>query len=111
VKHKRRDVDLHFDTNNQNDSDATHAHANQITSFYKAIYQINDIVLGLVFLIGSFLFFSNTTMTWGTILFVIGSLQMTARPVISFIHDLKLSRYYHKQYLKHKNKTSNDTID
>lgn len=34
----------------------------------------------------------------GTVLFVIGSLQMTARPIISFIHDLKLSNYYRRLY-------------
>lgn len=73
-------------------------HAQEITMFYKAIYQINDIVLGLVFLIGSFLFFSDSTMVIGTVLFVIGSLQMTARPLISFVHDLKLSNYYRKAY-------------
>ncbi len=36
------DVDLHFNTNQ---------------FIYKALYQINDIVLGIIFLIGSFLFF------------------------------------------------------
>ena len=34
----------------------------------------------------------------GTILFVIGSIQMTARPVISFVHDMKLSKYYKRKY-------------
>ncbi|UDI77448.1 YrhK family protein [Staphylococcus taiwanensis] len=88
------DVDLHFNTNKFNDDD----HAKQISFFYKALYQINDIVLGIIFLVGSFFFFSDSTMVAGTVLFVIGSLQMTARPVISFIHDLKLSKYYKQKY-------------
>lgn len=46
------DVDLHFNTNQFNEDD----HAKQISFFYKALYQINDIVLGIIFLIGSFLF-------------------------------------------------------
>ena len=91
------DVDLHFNTNRFNEDD----HAKQISFFYKALYQINDIVLGIIFLIGSFLFFSDQTMIAGTILFVIGSLQMTARPVISFVHDMKLSRYYKRKYSQH----------
>ncbi len=44
------DVDLHFNTNKFNEDD----HAKQISFFYKALYQINDIVLGLIFLVGSF---------------------------------------------------------
>ncbi|MBE7356889.1 YrhK family protein [Staphylococcus haemolyticus] len=88
------DVDLHFNTNQFNEDD----HAKQISFFYKALYQINDIVLGIIFLIGSFLFFSDQTMIAGTILFVIGSIQMTARPVISFVHDMKLSKYYKRKY-------------
>ncbi|MFI8539277.1 YrhK family protein [Staphylococcus pasteuri] len=99
----KNSVDLHLNTNNQKYDLATQDHANQITNFYKAIYQINDIILVLVFLVGSFFFFSDATMTLGTILFVIGSIQMTARPVISFIHDMKLSRYYHKRYIEEKN--------
>lgn len=108
VKKHPNDVDLHFNTNNQLNSKATEAHANQITNFYKAIYQVNDIVLGLVFLVGSFLFFSDKTVTIGTVLFVIGSIQMTIRPFISFVHDLKLANFYHKQYLKDLNQNTNN---
>lgn len=96
------DVDLHFNTNKFNDDD----HAKQISFFYKALYQINDIVLGIIFLVGSFFFFSDSTMVAGTVLFVIGSLQMTARPVISFIHDLKLSKYYKRKYRELSNEVN-----
>lgn len=82
----------HVDLNFQNDSKES-----SITMYYKALYQLNDVVLGLVFLIGSFLFFSDSTMVAGTILFVIGSIQMTARPLIAFAHDIHLARYYKKQ--------------
>ncbi|EHJ08956.1 YrhK family protein [Staphylococcus simiae] len=95
MKHKN-DVDLHFNRNNF--AEKTDYHANQITNFYKALYQVNDIVLGIIFLIGSFLFFKDTTVFTGTVLFVIGSIQMTMRPVISFIHDMKLAHYYKKRY-------------
>nr|WP_259340645.1 YrhK family protein [Staphylococcus gallinarum] len=61
---------------------------------YKALYQLNDIILGLVFLVGSFLFFSSTTTFSGTVLFVIGSIKMTIRPLIAFTHDLHLAFKY-----------------
>ena len=43
--HHKNDVDLHFNKNNL--SSESQNRANQITTFYKALYQINDIVLGL----------------------------------------------------------------
>ena len=43
----------------------------------------------------------------GTILFVIGSIQMTARPVISFVHDMKLSKYYKRKYKQLLDERSN----
>ncbi|MEJ7472584.1 hypothetical protein WL504_02705 [Staphylococcus saprophyticus] len=45
--------------------------SDRITAIYKALYQFNDVVLGLVFLIGS--------------------IQMTIRPLIAFVHDLHLA--------------------
>lgn len=82
----------HVDLNFQKDG-----HDSPITMYYKALYQLNDVVLGLVFLIGSFLFFSDSTVFSGTVLFFIGSIQMTIRPLIAFFHDLHLARYHQKQ--------------
>ncbi|QQK81239.1 YrhK family protein [Salicibibacter cibi] len=68
-------------------------HAQQrITAFYKFLYQINDLLLGLVFLTGSFLFFNDDTMFAGTVLFVIGSLQMLIRPIVSIVHDIHIKK-------------------
>ncbi|KFE42575.1 YrhK family protein [Staphylococcus agnetis] len=64
---------------------------NRKSFFYKALYQLNDVVLGLIFLIGSFLFFSDSTVFQGTVLFVIGSIQMIIRPLIAMIHDLHMA--------------------
>ncbi|MEF3329444.1 YrhK family protein [Oceanobacillus sp. M60] len=69
----------------------------KVTSIYKLLYQLNDLILGLVFLTGSFLFFSDNTMFAGTVLFVIGSIQMLVRPIISIIHDFHLSKVKQKQ--------------
>ena len=53
----------------------------------------NDVLIGLWFLVGSVLFFSESTATAGTWLFVIGSAQMLIRPVIRLARRLRLQRY------------------
>ncbi|MFD1064836.1 YrhK family protein [Oceanobacillus locisalsi] len=73
----------------------------RVTSIYKLLYQINDLVLGLIFLIGSFLFFSEDTTFAGTILFVIGSIQMLIRPIISITHDFHLSKVKKRSKYNH----------
>ncbi len=64
---------------------------NSRSLIYKALYQLNDVVLGVIFLIGSFLFFSDSTVFDGTVLFVIGSIQMIIRPLIAMVHDLHMA--------------------
>ncbi|MGW7918902.1 YrhK family protein [Staphylococcus xylosus] len=85
-KQHNKNIDLNFHKNPKSE---------RITLIYKALYQLNDIILGLVFLCGSFLFFNSSTVTTGTVLFVIGSIQMTIRPLIAFTHDLHLA-FKHK---------------
>ncbi|MDG0823481.1 MAG: YrhK family protein [Staphylococcus equorum] len=82
-----KSADLNFNTPQRSE---------RLTMIYKALYQLNDVVLGIIFLIGSFLFFSDSTVTLGTILFVIGSVQMTVRPLIALSHDLHLAHKYKK---------------
>ena len=82
-----KSADLNFNTPQRSE---------RLTMIYKALYQLNDVVLGIIFLIGSFLFFSDTTVTIGTVLFVIGSIQMTVRPFIALSHDLHLAHKYKK---------------
>ncbi|MDN6641351.1 MAG: YrhK family protein, partial [Tetragenococcus sp.] len=55
----------------------------KIDAFYKLLYQINDIMLALFFIVGSFLFFSESTTFYGTVLFVIGSFELLIRPIIT----------------------------
>lgn len=51
----------------------------------------NDLILGLVFTIGSIcFFFEGTVMTVGVWLFVIGSLQLTIRPLIRLHRHIRL---------------------
>ncbi|GGH86805.1 hypothetical protein JOD43_003640 [Pullulanibacillus pueri] len=55
---------------------------------YQWLHIINDIVIGLWFLVGSFLFFFEAYQKAGTYLFVIGSAQMLIRPLIRIAHKL-----------------------
>ncbi|GEK58466.1 hypothetical protein CHL76_07680 [Marinococcus halophilus] len=64
----------------------------RITKVYQLIYHINDLLLALIFLIGSFLFFSEATTFYGTWLFVIGSLQMFIRPIIAMTHQIHVGK-------------------
>ncbi len=52
----------------------------------------NDILIGVIFVIGSFLFFSESTMTIATWLFVVGSLLMLVRPVIRLARRTHLKK-------------------
>lgn len=59
---------------------------------YRFLSLLNDFTLGLEFLIGSVLFLFESTQTAGTILFIIGSAQLLARPIIKIIHAFYFSR-------------------
>ncbi len=59
---------------------------------YEALSIANDVLIGLWFLVGSFMFFSETLQFAGTVLFVIGSLEMLMRPVIRLARHVHLQR-------------------
>ncbi len=67
---------------------------------YNIFYTINELLLGLWFLIGSIFFYFETLKTWGVTLFVLGSLQMLIRPTIRLIHRFHLRKHYQKEYEK-----------
>ena len=58
---------------------------------YEVASILNDVLVGLWFLVGSVLFFSDATQTAGTWCFVLGSVELLIRPVI------RLSRHLHLQ--------------
>lgn len=61
---------------------------------YEVISICNDILIGLWFLVGSFLFFSESTTYAATWLFVIGSVEMLIRPVIRLVRRVHLQRMH-----------------
>ncbi|MBF4628253.1 YrhK family protein [Curtobacterium flaccumfaciens] len=64
----------------------------RIRGVYETISIINDVMVALWFIVGSVLFFSETTTTAGTWLFLIGSIQLLIRPVIRLSRRLHLGR-------------------
>lgn len=60
---------------------------------YEAASIVNDVLIGLWFLIGSVFFFFDSLTRAGTVLFVIGSVEMLIRPVV------RLARHLHIQSL------------
>lgn len=61
---------------------------------YETLSIVNDLLIGIWFLIGSFFFFSETLTYYGTWLFVIGSVEMLIRPAIRFARHVHLQRYH-----------------
>ena len=63
-----------------------------ISQRYEVASIVNDILIAVWFLVGSILFFSPETTTAGTVLFVIGSVQMLIRPSIRLARRTHLRR-------------------
>lgn len=59
---------------------------------YEVLSIINDILVGLWFLVGSILFFSEATTYAGTWLFVIGSIELLIRPNLRLLRRVHLQR-------------------
>lgn len=59
---------------------------------YEFFYTLNDIFIALWFIIGSILFFTESTVTIGTWLFLIGSIQLLIRPIIRIVRNIHLKR-------------------
>lgn len=59
---------------------------------YQVLSIANDVLIGIWFLIGSFMFFSDELVFAGTCLFVIGSVEMLIRPVIRLIRHVHLQK-------------------
>jgi hypothetical protein len=59
---------------------------------YQVLARVNDLLTGLWFLAGSFLFLSDSTKLLGTIFFIVGSTELLIRPVIQIVRDVHLKR-------------------
>lgn len=61
---------------------------------YEVISIVNDILIGLWFVVGSIFFFSDSLAYTGTWFFVIGSVEMLIRPTIRMTRRVHLSRLH-----------------
>lgn len=61
---------------------------------YELVSILNDVFAGALFLIGSFLFFRESTTYAATWLFVIGSVSMLIRPTIRLVRRVHLGRIH-----------------
>lgn len=59
---------------------------------YEILYHVNDFVAGLLFVVGSVLFFWESTQRTATWMFLVGSILFTLRPGIRLMRDLRLTR-------------------
>ncbi len=62
---------------------------------YEALGAFNDLLIAIWFLVGSFLFLSESLVEGGTWLFIVGSAQLIIKPLIkltSLIHVGRVSR-------------------
>lgn len=59
---------------------------------YEALSIANDVMIGLWFVVGSALFFSESTTMIATVLFLVGSVQMIIRPAIRLARRVHLRR-------------------
>lgn len=59
---------------------------------FEIIYTFVDFTAAFLFLIGSFLFFSEATQTIATWLFVAGSFAFAVKPTLRLIREIKLYR-------------------
>ncbi|WP_112179484.1 MULTISPECIES: YrhK family protein [Paraliobacillus] len=72
-------------------------HEIKISRRYEFYYNVNDILIALWFIIGSILFFKETTSFAGTWFFLIGSVQLLIRPVIRIIRSVHLKKSNEKR--------------
>ncbi len=59
---------------------------------YEVVSIVNDILIGIWFVIGSFFFFYEALTYYGTWLFLIGSIEMLIRPVIRLMRHIHIRR-------------------
>ena len=63
-----------------------------VYGFYEKLYTVIDLSAGLLFLVGSVLFFWDSTTYFATWLFVIGSLLFVARPASTFAREYHIAQ-------------------
>lgn len=71
---------------------------------YEAAGALNDLLIAVWFLIGSFFFLSNSLVESGTWLFIVGSAQLLIKPGLKLASLMHVSHVYHKTITRHNGK-------
>jgi hypothetical protein len=79
------------------DFDLGHRHV-VIQRRYEALGAINDLMIAIWFLIGSFFFLNKSLVEGGTWLFIVGCIQLLIKPVLKLSSLVHVSRVFNKQY-------------
>ncbi|MGD2129583.1 MAG: YrhK family protein [Lysobacterales bacterium] len=66
---------------------------------YEAVGALNDLLIAVWFLVGSFFFLNNSLVESGTWLFVVGSSQLLIKPLIKLTGLIHLGRI-HRQFVE-----------
>ncbi|MGP4864291.1 YrhK family protein [Psychrobacter sp. T6-5] len=61
---------------------------------YAALGAVNDLLIAIWFLIGSFFFLKESLTTDGTWLFILGSAQLLIKPLIKLVSLIHVGRVY-----------------
>jgi hypothetical protein len=61
---------------------------------YDALGAVNDLLIAIWFLIGSFFFLKESLTTDGTWLFILGSAQLLMKPLIKLVSLIHVGRVY-----------------
>lgn len=67
---------------------------------YEAVGAINDLLIALWFLIGSFFFLSNSLVERGTWLFIVGSVQLLIKPLLKLASLIHVRHVYYSKVKK-----------
>ncbi|XDA97141.1 YrhK family protein [Sulfitobacter sp. LCG007] len=76
---------FHRDRRHQN------ARSERVYAAFEIAYTVVDFIAALTFLLGSIMFLSEAWTTFGTWLFIVGSVCFTAKPTIRLVRELKLA--------------------
>ena len=79
-----------------------------IRNRYETLSILNDLLIAVWFLVGSILFFSESTTYAGTWLFVLGSAQLMLRPSIRLARRFHLQKHHERHGRSGPVETSQD---
>jgi len=100
-------VDMNERHNQELDFGLGHRHV-VIQRRYEALGAVNDLLIAIWFLIGSFFFLNQSLVESGTWLFIVGCTQLLIKPALKLSSLIHVKQVYRKRYKK--NRQSQNTI-